>query len=297
MTESALRALSSPIIFRGDACTAYRDPAAIYADGWYHLFFTLTEIEPDGTVYMYLAKSKSRDLTEWEPIRKLTPRDRRLNYSSPGNVVRFGGRYHLCVQTYPRENGEMYGNEKSRLFDMTTDDLETFDEPRMLMVKGDIPVEDMGRMIDPYLLQDAADPEKWWCFYKQNGVSMSHSRDLVHWTYAGHADSGENVCAVRTEDRYLLYHSPDNGIGILESEDCVNWRDTGILLTLGQDEWTWASGRITAGCVVDAPSEDGAPLYLIFFHGSAQSERISLDTNASLGIAWSRDLINWEWPK
>lgn len=57
--------LPSPILLRGDEHIAYRDPAAVVADGWLHLFFTLVETEPDGGIYMYLGKTKSRDLLHW----------------------------------------------------------------------------------------------------------------------------------------------------------------------------------------------------------------------------------------
>lgn len=290
--------IASPIIFAGDHKTAYRDPAVIYADGWFHLFFTLVETEPGGEVYMYLAKSRSRDLVQWEEPRKLTPRDQSLNYSSPGNVVWFEDRWLLCLQTYCRENGEKYGNVNSRVYVMESRDLEQFGEPRLLKVKGDCPVEEMGRMIDPYLLQDAADKGKWWCFYKQNGVSMSYTYDMEHWVFAGSAEAGENVCVVQKGEKYYMFHSPQNGIGILESDDCLNWHDTERVLTLGQKNWPWAMGRITAGFVMEMPcniSEEKT--WLMFFHGSGpEDESTMFDQYASIGIAWSDDFVNWEWP-
>ena len=287
-----LERLTSPILFRGDDKTAYRDPSAVYADGWFHLFFTLVETEDDGQVYMYLAKSRSRDLVHWEPVRKLTPRDQRLNFSSPGNVVRHEDKWVLCLQTYCRENGEKYGNGNSRLYAMESHDLETFTEPRLLRVKGDdCPVEDMGRMIDPYLLHDG---QSWWCFYKQNGVSMSRSRDLVHWTYVGRAEAGENVCVVRKDDAYYMFHSPQNGIGMMKSTDCLHWQPVGDLITLGQAQWPWAQGRITAGFVMEVPAENGG--YLMFFHGSGpEDETTMFDQYASIGLAWSKDLLHWSW--
>lgn len=294
-----LKSLTSPILFRGDQKTAYRDPAAVYAEGYFHLFFTLVETEEDGAVYMYLAHSRSRDLTHWEPPSKLTPRDRRLNYSSPGCVVRFREKWVICFQSYCRENGEKYGNENSRLYVMETDDFSSYSKPRLLRVKGDIPVPDMGRMIDPYLLEDARDPGKWWCFYKQNGVSMSYSYDLEHWTFAGRANSGENVCVLALDGTYYMFHSPENGVGILKSDDCIRWTDTGVLLTLGQKSWPWAQGRITAGFVMESPfpREQGAR-FLMFFHGSGpEDETVAFDQYASLGVAWSDDLIHWSWPQ
>lgn len=294
-----LDALSSPILFRGDSQTAYRDPAAVFHNGYCHLFFTLVETEQDGSVYLYLAKSRSRDFLHWEPIKKLTPRDQKLNYSSPGCIIQFQKKWVICLQTYCRENGEKYGNARSRLFIMETEDLENFSSPRLLRVKGDIADADMGRMIDPYLLQDAKDPAKWWCFYKQNGVSMSYSYDLEHWTYVGHANSGENVCVIYNDGQYYMFHSPENGIGILRSKDCLQWEDTGILLTLGQKHWPWAQGRLTAGFVIENPvASDNRSKWLLFFHGSGpEDERTMFDQYASIGIAWSDDLLHWHWPQ
>ena len=97
-----LNALQSPILFRGDATTAYRDPAAIYSDGWFYLYFTLTKIEGPGQVFQYAAWSKSSDLLHWTEPKIFTPRDNRLNYGSPGDVIRFAGEWVLCLQTYPR---------------------------------------------------------------------------------------------------------------------------------------------------------------------------------------------------
>lgn len=282
--------LPSSRILAGDSAHAYRDPTAIFKNGICYLYFTLVETEEDGGVYMYLAESRSADLVTWSEPKKLTVRDRSKNFSSPGCIVEHDGSYVICYQTYCRENGEKYSNANSRLYLSRSEDLETWSEPELIRVKGDIPEADMGRMIDPYLIFD----EKtglWNCFYKQNGVSRSVSRDLVNWEYCGHFGGGENVCVVRKDSRYYLFHSPENGIGIKVSDDLVNWQDTGELLTLGQSGWEWARGRITAGFVL--PMEDG---YLMFFHGSGpENESVHFDTNASIGAAWSRDLIHWEW--
>lgn len=291
--------LESPVIFRGGESVAYRDPAVLYWEGCFHLFFTLVETEEDGGVYMYLAKSKSRDLRHWSDPVKLTVRDRSKNYSSPGNLIRFQGKWVICFQSYCRENGEKYGNGSSRIYVMETVDLEHFTNPRLLLLKGETPAEELGRMIDPYLLEDREETGKWWCFYKQNGVSMSYSRDLVHWTYAGHAEAGENVCVLVKEGVYYMFHSPKNGIGLLTSRDCKSWTPCGDLITLGQQEWDWARGRLTAGAVVELPDSGNGelPRYLMFFHGSGpEDEETMFDQYASIGIAWSSDLIHWEWP-
>ena len=291
---SILDGIKSSRLIPGDGTHAFRDPAVTCQNGVFRLYCTYVETEADGGVYMYTALMRSTDLVRWTPPEKLTPRDRSLNYSSPGNIIEVRGEYRMCLQTYCRENGEKYGNERSRIYTMKSRDLEHWDTPRPLMVKGEIPLGDMGRMIDPCLIYDERSG-LWNCFYKQNGVSRSVSRDLEHWEYAGSFGGGENVSVIRRGGEYLLFHSPENGIGMKASPDLEHWEDRGELLTFGQEGWPWARGRLTAGFVLPF-EEDGETLYLMFFHGSGpEDERVCFDTNASIGLAWSRDLVRWEW--
>ena len=214
-TDYLLHALQSPVLFRGNATTAYRDPAAIYSNGWFYLYFTLTKVEGPGQVFQYVAWSKSSDLKHWTEPKVFTPRDNRLNYGSPGDVIRFDGEWVLCLQTYPRPHGEQYGNDDARIWIMRSPDLEHWGTPELLRVKGpDVPVEKMGRMIDPFLFEDKDEPGKWWCFFKQDGVSRSWSRDLEHWTFVGSTSAGENASVIVEHGHYLLFHSPENGIGV-----------------------------------------------------------------------------------
>jgi hypothetical protein len=285
-------------LFSGGPGLAYRDPAALYYKGWLYLFFTLMRLE-DGVSYSYVAWSRSRDLLQWSPVTTLTPRDKRLDCSSPGDVVRYGKDWVLCMQTYPRPNGERYGNRDARIWTMRSRDLEHWSAMELLKVKGpDVAMKDMGRMIDPYLFRDKDDPQKWWCFYKQNGISMSYSTDLENWTYAGRTDAGENPCVIIDQGEYVLFHSPQNGVGIKRSADLRTWRDEGVL-TLGQKDWPWAGGRLTAAFVLDLRAQPAIGKALMFFHGSSFSEddpRGGFDSYASIGIAWSDDLAHWSWP-
>ena len=289
-------AVSSPVILPGSDTTAYRDPAVYYENGTFYLFCTYVECLPDGPV-MTTVLSTSCDLIHWSTPAELTPRDRRLNYSSPGNVVKVGEEYILCLQTYCRENGEKYGNARSRLFTLRSRDLLHWSEPKLLKVKGDIPEADMGRMIDPYLVKDLHDPAKWWCLYKQNGVSMSYSYDLENWTFHGHTACGENVCVLPGDGGYTIFHSPQNGIGVLHTKDFVHFTAEEELITLGQKDWDWAKGRLTAGFVLDLRNDPAWGKYILFFHGSGpEDEATMFDHHASIGLAWSEDLRHWEWP-
>jgi sucrose-6-phosphate hydrolase SacC (GH32 family) len=294
-----LAVIPTPILLQGSHRIAYRDPAAIYHEGVFRLYYTLVETEADRQVYMYTAMSQSEDLVHWSEPKLLTPKDRSLNFSSPGNIIRFQDNWFMCLQTYPRPDGEKYGNQDSRIWTMESSDLDHWSEPELLHLKGDhVPVEEMGRMIDPYLINSKDDPGKWFCFYKQNGVSLSYSYDLKHWTYHGNEKAGENVCILSIADQYVMLHSPENGIGIMRSTDLRNWTHDDTLLTLGQREWDWARGRITAGFVLDCRQVSGVDKFLLFFHGSGpEDERTIFDTHACIGIAWSDDLEMWHWPK
>jgi len=218
--------------------------------------------------------------------------------------VHYKNEWILCLQAYPRPGYTAYqmprfGTGDARIFLMRSKDLENWSKPELMKVKGPcISEKDMGRMIDPYLLEDKDEPGKWWCFYKQNGISMSSSYDLKNWTFFGHTNSGENPCVLVENNEYVLFHSPKNGIAIKRSKDLKDWQDWGHLITLGQSEWPWAKGRITAGAVVDLKSNPQFGEYIMFFHGSGPltEEQGDFDKNASIGIAWSKDLLNWNWP-
>lgn len=302
--KNFLKNLKSPIIFKGDEKTAYRDPAVLFHDKTMYLFFTLVRTE-EGHVYSYTAMSKSKDLKNWSAIKIITPRDMTLDFSSPGNVVKFNNEWILCLQTYPRPNykvSEMprFGTGDARLYLMRSKDLENWSTPEIMKVKGpEVSFKDMGRMIDPYLLEDKNEPGKWWCFYKQNGVSMSYSYDLRKWNFVGYTESGENASVLYENGAYILIHSPKNGIGIKKSKDLKTWEDWGDLITLGQKDWDWAKGRITAGTVINLKKNKNFGKYVMFFHGSGpkKEEEGDFDKNASIGIAWSDDLKNWNWPR
>ena len=293
--------IASPIIFRGDATTAYRDPAAIYHDGRFYLYFTVAKIDPDKKAYQCTAWSKSRDLVTWTAPKIFTPKDQNLNYGSPGDVVRFGDDWVLTLQTYPRPHGAKHGNNDSRIWIMRSKDLENWGPPELLAVKGPaVPREKMGRMIDPFLLQDKDDPGKWWCFFKQDGqLHVSWSRDLATWTPMDYKIAGgENPCVISDGNEYVLFYAPSNGVGMKRSADLKTWTNEGIL-KLGQTNWPWTQGRLTAGFALDLRQDPKVGKVLLFFHGSDYPEsdpRGGFDNFASIGLAWSGDLKTWSWP-
>lgn len=237
--NNILSALKSPIILSGNDSMAYRDPAILFHEDVFYLFYTLVRSE-NGLIYSYTASSKSSDLKYWSPPKIITPKDQSLNFSSPGNVIPFNDEWILCLQTYPRpglgdKDQTRYGSADARIYIMRSKDLENWGDPELLKVKGsDVKESDMGRMIDPYMVEDKDEKGKWWCFYKQNGVSMSYSYDLNNWIYCCHSESGENVTVLTENDEYILFHSPINGIAIKRSSSLKSWKAWGELIVLGQ---------------------------------------------------------------
>lgn len=320
-----LSKIDTPIIFKGDRNVAYRDPAAHYYDGVFRVFHAIMRLEEDNQCYCYIAFTESHDLIHWTKPRILTPRDQNLNFCGPSNIVRFQGKWILCFSSYPVQNNRP-GGTNARVWKMESEDLVSWSEPEVIMVKGpDVPVEKMGRCIDPYLFQDKDDPKKWWCIYKQNGLhleyphslayggdrfppdylllqsgNLCYSYDLKTWTFFGKADGEENWCILidKDEDEYVMIHAPANGVGIKRSKDLINWRDVG-LYTLGQKDWPWAQGRLTAGHVLDLRDQPEVGKYLIFFHGCTKVGKVTCSAHgqASLAIAWSDDLTRWYWPE
>ena len=121
---------------------------------------------------------------------------------------------------------------------------------------------------------------------------------MENWDFKGSFSGGENVSVIKKDGHYYMFHSPENGIGVKRSSDLRDWKDEGTLITLGQSEWEWAAGRITAGAVLDCRSIPSVGKYIMFFHGSGpltESEG-DFDKNCSIGIAWSDDLQSWYWP-
>ncbi len=272
------------LIFKGDDKFAYRDPACYLYGDTYCLFFTISE--KDGE-YMYnrIGMSKSKDLKNWtEPV-FLTERNLNLNYCSPGNIIKTGDEYIMCFTSYPmpfKYTVRDHADESARLFTMSTTDFESFTPPKMLYPKKNTKAEDLGRMIDPYILEKN---NKYYLFFKQNGVSLAVSDNLVDWEYLGHSDGGENACVIEHDGKYLLIHSPAHGIGFKESEDFENWVDFGTT-TMGF-ELERPRCRLTAGFAANS-GEDCRYKYLIFYHIS-ENRNPETHGNAGLYLSFTDD--------
>ncbi len=292
-----------PRILRGDGVLAYRDPAVFFDGKRYHLFCTVVSTWKDGPVYSQLFTMSTGDFSSWRGQSFITGKDQKLNFSSPGNVIEFGGEHILCCCSYPRP-GYMptdkvrWADDTARCYILRKGIKDKqWGKPELLKLKGDnVGFAEMGRMIDPYLVEDPSEAGKWWCFFKQGGISRSWTGDFKTWHYDGKMKGGENVSIIRKDDgKFLMFHSPADGIGIKESTDLVNWKDVGMAQIEGRENWPWAKGRLTAGAVIDCRKNPRVGKYVMFFHGSGPLGELEgdFDRNASIAMVVSDDLVNW----
>ena len=255
-------------IFEGNEKLAYRDPACYYHGGFFHLFFTVSEKDGEH-MYNRIGYSRSRDLSVWSEPRALTVRDLSLNFSSPGNVIPYEDGFWVCFCSYPMPQAfkaRHWATEDARLYTMFTKDFESFGEPALLNPKGHLPIEQVGRMIDPYLVEKDG---LTYVFYDGGGISYSTSRDGEMWTFGGRVPGGErceNPCILPWDGRYLMLASPLSGITFFESDDLLHWQETGHE-PLKKPDWDWADGRLTAAFALELPKEF-EHRYAVFFHGS-----------------------------
>ncbi len=251
-------------------------------------------VKRDGYLFNRIGLSESADLIHWTVPHCLTEENTALNFSSPGNILKTAEGYRICICSYPMPypwKDRPYASDDARLYFLNTSDFVHFSEPQLIFPKGETTNAEMGRMIDPYVFADKDDPGLCHLFFKQNGVSHSESRDLIHWTYKGRIDGGENACVVVKNGLYHLFHSPEDGIGHKISPDLLHWTDEGVQF-LDREHWDWAGGRLTAGFVMEAP-EWCAHRYLLFFHGSRRDAEPETHGAAGIALAFTDDFVTY----
>ena len=283
------------IIFNGNDKKAFRDPAAVFFDGRYHLFFT-ESIKENVFMYNFVAHSESIDLIHWTEPRVITEKDRLKNYCSPGSIVKYKDEFFICITSYPMPkpyDEQFFADDTARLYFIKTTDFKSFSKPELIYAKGSDDIEKMGRMIDPFVLVDKDNSDRYLLFFKQNGISMSESYDMKNWKFIGSADAGENACVIVKDGKYMLIHSPEDGIGIKISEDFSSWEDKGVIY-LNRKCWDWANGRLTAAFAMETCGKTKYK-YIVFFHGSRREFPPETHGAATLAAAYTDDFINFSY--
>jgi hypothetical protein len=242
---------------------------------------------------------ETSDLVRWSAPRRLTTSP--LSFSSPGNVLKLQDEWVLCVQSYPVDPGQEWGNESSRLWLMRSRDLLDWSEPRMMYPQGcQGRWTQSRRQIDPYLVQYAGNI---YCFYKTSGqLGLIVSHDLEHWEEAcpdhpvlsirdtPDGAAVENPCVVKVEGGFAMIFAPcraGRGIGLAYSTDLLAWQDVHYL---DFPALSWADRGPTAAMLLDVRGEAGD--WLMAFHG--ERDDAGSGHSAALALAWSEDLEHWQ---
>lgn len=272
-----------------------RDPAVIFQDGRYHCFYThIDSKRMRKGWHLALSRITSGDLLEWSAPEILL--DSPYGFSSPGNAIETEEGFLLCLQSYPIDPGEVYGNQNCRLWLMKSRNLKSFDPPVLISEEGcTASWARTRRQIDPYLVR--ADG-LYYVFYKTDGcLGLMKSRDGKHFEEASAApvlwpyqtpdqSTAENPCIIRDGGGYRMFFAPcrkGRGIGTAWSRDLLCWES---IRYLDFPQLPWAPGGPTAPMVMDDRCRTGK--WLMFFHGDTQGEH-----GGALGLAYSDDLEHW----
>ena len=277
-----------------------RDPALVFHDGRLLCFHTVASPSVDA-YQLSVCVSQTSDFRKWETQAVVSACP--LNYSSPGNVLRVGDEWIMCIQSYPIDPGKRWGNEDSRLWLLRSHDLVSWTRPELIVPDGCAGSWSTSkRQIDPYLVTRG---KEYWCFYKTAGqLDVLVSEDLSTWREAfperpvlssrdtPDGASLENPCVVATEEDFVMFFSPcrrGRGIGVAHSTDLLHWLDVRYL---DFPDLPWADAGPTAVMVLDMRSQIG--VWLMAFHGERR-DAINAHS-AAIGFAWSYDLEKWAVP-
>lgn len=260
MLKTETNSAASKPFYDAEPLVSARDPAVYYdpAACLYRCWYTAVEA---ATNAMFVEEITSRELICWSAPRRLTANDGH-NFSSPGNLVQTGGRYALCVQSYPITQGQSHGNADCRLWLMWGTSPEMLQAPMAVNAVGcKAAWSNSPRQIDPYLVQKDG---LWYLFYKVQGcLGAMKSPDLKNF-YEASVDRPvlapsdtpdgatiENPCIVFTGGEYRMFFAPcrpGRGIGTAVSHDLLHWQDVHYLDFACPQ---WASGGPTAPFVLD----------------------------------------------
>jgi len=293
--DIAWNQLKNPIFDRDRQNIQERDGALFFFEGTFYLYHCAVEYPKLGKYQFYTDLITSTDLEHWSNPQRLW--DAQLGFSSPGNVIRVGKKWILCVQTYPIKRFHWWGRDECRLWTSESDDLIHWSFPKVIAQNGSVAHwAKERRQIDPFILPHDGE---YWCFYKTSGqIGLLISDDLQKWKeaspdrpiFAAHETPDhttiENVCVLELDGEFIMFFSPcynKRGIGLARSTDLFHWKFERYLIF---PKFFWAKSGPTAPSVIDLRAECGK--WIMVFHAERRQPH-----HAALGLAWSEDLINW----
>lgn len=203
--------LSNPVWTSGDNL---RDPSVLKVEGGYQVFYSRVAGPWGSASNWTIARAFTRDFKAFEDVRNVSPQ----GHASPGDVVKWHGRWILPYQTYPDKPTHLVFAESA--------DLKAWSAPKPFLKEAmSLPWNDARRVIDPTLVVDGDTLHCWFVGTtmkpdKANLLGHAITRDpnLEHWEILTQdapllgrseraPDGVENVMVYRTGDHWTMLFS------------------------------------------------------------------------------------------
>ena len=241
-----LKKLSNPIWKRSDNL---RDPSVWKSADGYHLFYSRYSnndwTKPEN---WSIAHVITKDFVTFEEDRDISAK----GFASPGDVIRWKGKYILPYQSYPEV--------PTMLCYSTSDDLENWSKPVFFLEEAvHLPWNQANRVIDPTFVTEG---ERLHCFFvgtdrvhyasATNLVGHAYTDDpeLKGWTITtvdspligtceDGPDGAENVTVFRNNNEWVMIYSEglkSQHLAYITSNDLIHWGNKGKI-TIPEQSW------------------------------------------------------------
>jgi len=230
-----------------------RDPSVLKVPGGYRVFYSrFAGTNWASPHHWSIAAAFTRDFLRFENDRDVSPK----GHASPGDVVRWHGRFILPYQTYPATPTHLCFSESA--------DLEAWSPPRPFLAEARfLPWNTLQRVIDPTLVLDGDTLHCWFVgsahvtnaagkTLRANLLGHAITRDpkLERWEIlstrtpllgvSGRAPDGvENVMVFRTGEHWTMIYSEglaDQHLALATSSDLRAWQPGGPI-ELPRQRW------------------------------------------------------------
>ena len=285
-----LKKLSNPIWKRSDNL---RDPSVWKSADGYHLFYSRYSnndwTKPEN---WSIAHVITKDFVTFEEDRDISAK----GFASPGDVIRWKGKYILPYQSYPEV--------PTMLCYSTSVDLENWSKPVFFLEEAvHLPWNQANRVIDPTFVTEG---ERLHCFFvgtdrvhyasATNLVGHAYTDDpeLKEWTITtvdspligtceDGPDGAENVTVFRNNNEWVMIYSEglkSQHLAYITSKDLIHWGNKGKITI---PEQSWMSTRYGAPYVW---KEDEYWVMILMGEDG--------NSHTTFGLLTSKDGIIWE---
>jgi len=225
-----------------------RDPSVLKVAGGYRIYYsrlTTTNGSWSKPQNWAVAEAFTRDFVRFENDRDISPK----GHASPGDVVKWHGRFILPYQTYPSAPTQLCFSEST--------DLQTWTPPKIFLSEARfLPWNSLKRVIDPTLVVEG---ETLHCYFVGSTYVTNAAGKTLRANLLGHAitqdprlqrweilstnapllgiserapDGVENVMIFRTGDHWTMIYSEglaEQHLALATSTDLRQWKLQGPL--------------------------------------------------------------------